>query len=188
MCFRYLPHGTTVNQTWNCAEEIVQCAAPIIRQARNSFRFRFAASIANSKCGSLPALPFFEATGKFVRFSLQQASRRALRPVRTISTAHFTIFVSSSFVSFSLHRSSKSFTQKERDAPVIQHERAPDHKSPSKKGDLWLTPILSAHQKTLAVRKKTTLTSTTFFTNSMKLSSASSAAWRYWSRSVFSTL
>jgi hypothetical protein len=45
---------------------------------------------------------------------------------------------------------------KEAGRAVFEHERAPDHKSPSsRKGDLWLTLIL-------AVRKNPTFT--TFFT------------------------
>jgi hypothetical protein len=71
-------------------------------------------------------------------------------PRLTILTTHFTKFVSSFFVSFLLHRSSKSVTKKDGTRPCYQHERSLTTNHLHWKGDVWLTQILSAHQKTLA--------------------------------------
>src|SRR6185312_13332589 len=98
------------------------------------------------------------------------------RPRITISTAHLTIFVSSLLRLFFVASFLKIiYTKRAGRARVFGTDTPLTTNHLPKKGDLWLTPILSAHQKTLAVRKKTTLTFTIFFTSSMKLSCASAA-------------
>src|SRR5262249_33586857 len=74
--------------------------------------------------------------------------------------------------------------KKRRDAPVFAHGRSLTTNHLHEKGDLWLTQILPAHQKTLAVHQNPS--STIFSTVSTQLSPASIAIWRPWKRSAFS--